>query len=354
MITGVDISKWQKGISIPKIKAEGFTHIILKAGGGDKGLYKDSQFDTFYASAKACGMTVVGAYFFGRAFSVEEAKKEANYFISLLQGKDIQYAFYDVEAKMLNQGYSHLTEICKTFLEVVSNAGYRAGIYASESQFNSRWNDSVLAPYTHWVAKYSSKKPKLKSGNNVDIWQYGGEINYIRSNQVAGRTVDQDYFYDTLYIDKPIIPIASLDGKSIHEIALEVLDGRYGNGTARMLSLGEYYNSVQKEVMAILKERSEQVISKTVDQLAVEVLAGVYGSGEKRKEALGSKYDEVQKRVNEIILERKQNHKTYVVVKGDTLSKIAERYSTTWQKLAEVNNITDPNKLYIGQELYIQ
>ena len=355
MITGVDISKWQKGISIAKIKAEGFTHIILKAGGGDKGLYKDPQFDKFYKEATDCGMTIVGAYFFGRAFSVEEARKEANYFISLLQGKDIKCAFYDVEAKMLNQGYSHLTNICKTFLETVTNSGYRAGIYASESQFNSRWNDTLLSEYIHWVAKYSKNKPKLKSNNFIDIWQYGGESNFIRSNQVAGRTVDQDYFYTDFINDKiNIITPPDFEHKSIREIALEVLTGKYGNGEMRKAVLGNHYAEVQQEVMAILKERQNVVVTKTTDQLAVEVLAGVYGSGDKRKEALGARYEEVQARVNEIILERKQNHKKYIVVKGDTLSGIAKRYNTSWVKLAEINNIKDPSKLQIGQELYIQ
>ena len=43
----------------------------------------------------------------------------------------------------------------------------------------------------------------------------------------------------------------------------------------------------------------------------------------------------------------------YTVVEGDTLSGIASRYGTTYQKLAEYNGIADPNKIYPGQQIKI-
>lgn len=44
---------------------------------------------------------------------------------------------------------------------------------------------------------------------------------------------------------------------------------------------------------------------------------------------------------------------TYTVKKGDTLSEIAEKYGTTYQKLAEINGIADPDKIYAGQVIKI-
>lgn len=43
----------------------------------------------------------------------------------------------------------------------------------------------------------------------------------------------------------------------------------------------------------------------------------------------------------------------YVVKKGDTLSGIASKYKTTYQKLASYNKISNPNKIYIGQIIKI-
>ena len=43
----------------------------------------------------------------------------------------------------------------------------------------------------------------------------------------------------------------------------------------------------------------------------------------------------------------------YVVQRGDTLSAIASVYGTSWKKLAEYNNLANPNKLVVGQEILI-
>ena len=40
---------------------------------------------------------------------------------------------------------------------------------------------------------------------------------------------------------------------------------------------------------------------------------------------------------------------SHIVVAGDTLSAIATKYNTTYQELAKINNIADPNSIYVGQ-----
>ena len=47
------------------------------------------------------------------------------------------------------------------------------------------------------------------------------------------------------------------------------------------------------------------------------------------------------------------NYETYTVKAGDTLSGIAAMYGTTYQELAALNGISDPNKIYVGQVLKI-
>lgn len=44
---------------------------------------------------------------------------------------------------------------------------------------------------------------------------------------------------------------------------------------------------------------------------------------------------------------------TYTVKSGDTLSGIASKYGTTYQELARINNIENPNLIYPGQVLKI-
>lgn len=49
-----------------------------------------------------------------------------------------------------------------------------------------------------------------------------------------------------------------------------------------------------------------------------------------------------------------QNEFIYVVQRGDTLSQIAQKYGTTYQHLAMINNIIDANKIYPGQRIAIK
>lgn len=59
------------------------------------------------------------------------------------------------------------------------------------------------------------------------------------------------------------------------------------------------------------------------------------------------------KKESEIGQDNITNDQDYVVKKGDTLTKIAKLYKTTYQNLASYNNISNPNKIYIGQIIKI-
>jgi LysM repeat protein len=45
--------------------------------------------------------------------------------------------------------------------------------------------------------------------------------------------------------------------------------------------------------------------------------------------------------------------RTYIVVRGDTLSVIASRYGTSWGRLASYNRIANPNLIYVNQVICI-
>lgn len=44
---------------------------------------------------------------------------------------------------------------------------------------------------------------------------------------------------------------------------------------------------------------------------------------------------------------------TYTVQSGDTLSGIAAKFGTSWQRLADLNGLANPNLIYPGQVLTI-
>lgn len=75
-------------------------------------------------------------------------------------------------------------------------------------------------------------------------------------------------------------------------------------------------------------------------------------NGDTRKVVLGTRYDEVQNRINAT---HGNNSAIYYTVQDrDTLSEIAEKYGTTYQKIASMNGIQNPNKIYAGQKIRVK
>ena len=107
---------------------------------------------------------------------------------------------------------------------------------------------------------------------------------------------------------------------------------------------------------AYVGKSTSTVKPKTTEQLAEEVIAGQWGNGSDRKKRLtdaGYDYDAVQKVVNQKMA-KQTTHVYYVVKNGDTLSSIASRYGTTWQKLQAMNGISNPNLIHVGQRIRVK
>ena len=49
-----------------------------------------------------------------------------------------------------------------------------------------------------------------------------------------------------------------------------------------------------------------------------------------------------------------QRYFRYIVQSGDTLSGIASKYGTSYQKVAQLNGISNPNVIYVGQKLRVK
>lgn len=97
--------------------------------------------------------------------------------------------------------------------------------------------------------------------------------------------------------------------KSVDEIAKEVINGAWGNGSDRKTKLeaaGYNYSEVQSRVNAMLgsSSTSSTPAKKSIDEIAKAVIRGDYGNGSARKqklEAEGYNYSEVQARVNQML-----------------------------------------------------
>lgn len=138
---------------------------------------------------------------------------------------------------------------------------------------------------------------------------------------------------------------------SASTLASEACKGKYGNGDDRKRALGTRYDEVQEKINAMLGVNKK----KPVSEVAKDVIAGKYGNGNTRikmLEAEGYDADKVQAEVNKQLGVTSSVY--YTVKSGDTLSGIAAKYGTTYTKLASMNGIRNPNKIYIGQKIRVR
>lgn len=304
---GIDISYCQPNFNYDKAKAEGVEFAIIR---GAYSRSKDSQFEKHYKELKARNIPV-GVYHYSIARTVDDAKKEAQKIIEILNGKQFEYPIYiDVEDKRQQAlGKDTLTAIIQTWCDAVENAGYYVGIYSTYSFLSSYTHIDELAKYDKWIAQWNTR---CTAPIPYGMWQYGGEYNALRSTIVAGVVCDQDYCYK----DYPaIIKKAGLNGykkgtadkapvklKSVLTVAREVIAGKWGNDAERkekLTAAGYDYHAVQAKVNELLSNNG-----KTVDQMAREVIAGKWGTGQNRKDRLtkaGYDYYAIQARVNKLI-----------------------------------------------------
>ncbi len=318
-ITGIDVSKHQGAINWKSVKESGVNFAILRAGYGRVITQKDPTFETNYKDAKAAGLPV-GAYWYSYAKNKTEAIEEAKVCLEVIKGKQFEYPIYfDIEENdVLRLGMDTVSTITKAFLETVEKAGYFVGIYSSKSHLENYIEKSLRTRYTVWVAHYGVSKTTYK--DPYDMWQ--------RSSVGKVRGVNGAVDMDECYVDFP----TRIKNKGL-------------NGFSKPITKQP--------------ENKIPTITKTIDELAQEVIDGKWGNGSDRKANLtnaGYDYKKVQERVNQLVYP-KTEPRYHTVVKGDNLTTIANKYGTTVDTIVSENRATYPritgNYIQVGWKLKV-
>ena len=190
---GLDVSKWQgDNINFKDIKNAGYSFVILRCGSGN-GNGKDIRFEQYYKAARAAGLNI-GAYFYSYASNTTIARNEANNCLSYIKGKKFEYPiYYDFEDKKSNSGNSNTAfNICRAFMDTVSNEGYLVGMYASAGWMDPNKSGSWVPydricgqKYECWVAHYTSSR-KLDATLRDRYMKRYGMYQYSDQNYVNG------------------------------------------------------------------------------------------------------------------------------------------------------------------------
>ena len=178
----------------------------------------------------------------------------------------------------------------------------RCGFALVPSVTDRKRGDIFLTPGKHVVTCVDAKNIVHASINEQ------GKITGGKEGDQTGKEICIRSFYTPSYGWKYHlrynIPEAST--ASIYEVALAVIAGKYGTGSTRkknVEALGYNYEAVQKEVNRILKG-NKTATGKTVHDVACEVIKGKWGNGKDRESALkkaGYNPVEVQKMVNTLL-----------------------------------------------------
>lgn len=177
---GIDVSGHNGNIDWDKVKASGVDFVMLRIGGrgyGTEGvMYNDTYFKENLRGAKAAGLSV-GAYFFSQAATVQEAKEEAEYTLSLLGGEKLQYPIaFDWEivesaegTRIDNISPQTLTDCARVFCDTIKDAGYIPCIYTGTTLAYYKYHLGQLSDIDLWYAFYSDT-PNMYY--NYTMWQY--------------------------------------------------------------------------------------------------------------------------------------------------------------------------------------
>lgn len=123
-------------------------------------------------------------------------------------------------------------------------------------------------------------------------------------DEMLGQVSEEPTVQETV---KAETTIQKSSGKSVDEVAQEVLQGLWGNGQERydnLTNAGYDAQAVQDRVNSILGGGYEQSSNTNIDSVAQEVIQGLWGNGEERFNNLtnaGYNAQEVQNRVNELL-----------------------------------------------------
>lgn len=293
----IDVSRHQGKINWKKLKGK-IDGAIIRCGYGKDIASQDDE--RFKENVEACINLGIpfGVYLYSYAKTVASAKSEAAHVIRLLAPYKDKLSFpvyYDLEEAGTEKG---AVERAVVFGDIIEAEGYWCGIYANQYWWNTILKDG-LERFTKWVAKYSTNKPEING--EYDMWQYTSK--------------------------------GKLEGIS---------------GSVDM-------NICYKDFPAAIKGKAKEP-KKDNKAIAEEVLAGKWSVGIERKNKLtaaGYDYKAIQSIVNDM-LKDDEEVVYYEVKEGDTLGAIAKANDTTYQELAKLNGIANPNRIYVGQKIRVK
>lgn len=320
-IKGIDISNWSGSVDFKAVKDSGVEIVYIQATEGT--YYTDPYLQEFYKGAKDNGLKV-GFYHYFNPGNSPTPKEQAKYFVDALSGMEVDCRLAIDLEESSGMSKERLSKQAVEFLKAVEEYSGKKVVVYTYTNFAQTELDmySGIGDYPVWIAQYTRSKPSFNPiwGDKYIGWQYSdtGYINGVQAN------IDLDIFYEDIYQkDSSKLPgDKKPESKHSEMIYYTVQNGDTLSGIAKK------YNTTVSELALINNISNPNLI------YAGQVLK-IYTSS------------------RPIVSRRKNFYRTYVVQKGDTLTLIASRFRTTVDELVKLNDIQNPNLIYVGEVIKV-
>lgn len=327
----IDVSEHNGVIDWNQVKGHIDGAIIRCGFGMDQADQDDKQWSRNVAECERLGIPF-GVYLYSYATNADRARSEAQHVLRLIKGHKLSYpVYYDLEDKTIEGA---AVANAKVFGDIIEAAGYWCGVY-----YNPDWNNRIiknqLNRFTIWGAAYGTNNGQAqvnyKPNFGEDIWQYTsvGKIPGIAGN------VDMNKCYRDFPAE---IGSGNPNPQPKPEPPKPAYKHKVGEHVVFSTCYASSIDPISKAIQASKMARNHGVITKIQ-------------SGAKNPYLLDADLCWVN---DGDIRGAYQAEQYYTVKSGDTLSGIAAKYGTSYQYLAQLNGIADPNKIYAGQKIKVK
>ena len=330
-MNGIDVSSWQAGIDLAKVPAD---FLIVKTTQGN--WYVSPNADQQYQSAKKAGR-LLGIYHYidGRGGAAGEVdffiKNCKNYLHEALIAVD-----WEAEGNGQWGNEAYLEEVVRL---IKQKTGVTPLIYSMQSRYAQVKAVADRQNAGLWIAQYGSMDA---TGYQQHPWNEGSYACAIRQYSSNGRLPGYGGALD--------LNLAYMDRAAWQ---------RYANPGSKPAPAPAPKPAAPKPAPVVKPAPAPKPGTYTVK--SGDTLSGIAAR-------FGTSWQELQ-RINGIADANKifpgqvitlpggskpaPQKRTYTVRAGDNLSSIAARYGTSWQALAQKNNLANPNLIFPGQVLRI-
>ena len=297
-------------------------YAILRAGVASR---EDYSFRRHVSECQRLGITI-GVYFYSYALNTAQAIEEAQRFLSIISGVDIGLGVWldmeDADHYKVNSGvyitHDNIAPMSRAFCDVVADAGYYTGIYTSLSWLG--YLAPECDPYDKWVAAWGYNDGR----HTVDTSAYGTIQQYTSNGGVLDENV--------IFIDPSIYRTGTTADRPSDYVPSPAQSPSATNSNVYIVQLGDTLSGIAAANGTTYQElaRINGIANPNLIYPGQEIVLS------------GSP-----------VVENTSSEKYYTIQDGDTLSGIGARYGVSWQWLAEVNGIANPNLIYPGTTIRV-